>query len=157
MISSTIAGIVPFRHLATSCPCVVWHHAVGRPDCSGAFRVANGSALHCCGPAVTCQHVLLAFNVPSSSRSTGHHDAVYPTSGRYLGNARVRLGNVRAYLYLLLMAHRRSRYACFLRAPRHVVAPELTCWARSCGTHGSSGAPRSQEVGVQSYRACNST
>jgi hypothetical protein len=49
------------------------------------------------------------------------------------------------------MAHRRSRYACFSGAPmsqatrsgapRHAVAPELACWAQSCGTRSNSGAP----------------
>jgi hypothetical protein len=29
----------------------------------------------------------------------------------------------------------------------HVVAPELTCWAWSCGTLGGSEAPRSREAG----------
>jgi hypothetical protein len=61
---------VPMRDMA---PCyrAAWH-------CSDALGVANGLALHCCGSAVTCQHVLLAFNTSFAARFTGLHDAVCP-------------------------------------------------------------------------------
>jgi hypothetical protein len=39
------------------------------------------------------------------------------TSGRYLGNTREHLDNVRAFLYLFPMAHKGSQYACFHGAP----------------------------------------
>jgi hypothetical protein len=78
-------------------------------------------------------------------------------SGRYLGNTWVHLGNVQTFLYLLLMAHKRSRYVCFSGAQCHMVAPELTCWAQSCGTRDGSEAPQSREEGLRSYWAHGST
>jgi hypothetical protein len=117
--------------------------------CSGALRAARRCTVEAeqSPVSMSCwylmhrpQHALWDIMAPSVH-----------TSGRYLGNTRVHLGNVRAFLYLLLMAHRRSqntrfsgalvRRATGFRAQCHVMAPELTCWAQSCGTRGGSGAP----------------
>jgi hypothetical protein len=157
MMSSTVARIVLSHRLATSCPCVVRHHAVERPGTVVALRSPDN--MSCWHLMRRPQHAPQANMTPSSC-----------TSGRYLGNTLLHLGNVRGLLYLLLMAHRRSRYTSFSRAhvhretgfgaPCYVVAPELTCWAQSCGTHDGSGAPpppQSREVGVKSCRAYDST
>jgi hypothetical protein len=185
-MSSTVAGIVPSYRLATSRPCAVWHLAVGWsvtvvvPWEWPVARRCTIAALQ--SPVSTSYHHLMrrpqhapqAITTPSAL-----------TSGRYLGNTQVHLGNERAFLYLLLMALRRSRFACFPRAPMHpatrseapchVVALELTCWARSYGTHGGSEAPLPPKprgegpklsgawqylspliwgVGIQSYGTC---
>jgi hypothetical protein len=144
-MSSTVAGIVPSRYLATSRSCAVWHHVVERPSIV---------AVPWEWPAARRYTVMTLESTVSTSywhlmRRPQHAPQTIMTSsarmsGRYLGKVRVCLSNVRVFLYLLLIAHKRSQYACFLgaharratgsRAPRHVVALELTCWAQSCGT-----------------------
>jgi hypothetical protein len=163
-------GIVSSHCLATSHPCIVWHHAIERP---GVVVVPwEWPAVQCYTVAAllspvstSCWYLMChPYHAPRAIMTLSAH-----TSDMYLSNVRVHLVNVRVFFYLLLMAHRRSQYVCFpgapvrratgSRAPCHVVAPELTYWARSCGTRGGSrtSPPRSREAGVQSCRSRGST
>jgi hypothetical protein len=142
-------GIVSSHCLATSHPCIVWHHAIERP---GVVVVPwEWPAVQCYTVAAllspvstSCWYLMChPYHAPRAIMTLSAH-----TSDMYLSNVRVHLVNVRVFFYLLLMAHRRSQYVCFpgapvrratgSRAPCHVVAPELTYWARSCGTRGGS-------------------